>query len=47
MEGSGIFAEQLHKLFAVACRRAGIPEQMPELSVAAFRRASGPQLRLL
>jgi DNA repair photolyase len=44
MAGEGIVAEQMAKLFAVACRRAGIPEEHPELSVDSFRRPSGPQL---
>ena len=47
MEGKGIFAEQLAKVFAVACRRPGFPEHGPRLSTAAFRRPSGAQLELL
>lgn len=47
MEGTGLLAEQLHKLFAVACRHAGIPERMPELSTESFRRPQGAQLTLL
>jgi DNA repair photolyase len=47
MTGQGIFAEQLAKMFAVACRRAGFPERGPHLSTAAFRRPSGPQMELL
>jgi len=47
MTGQGILAEQLAKMFAVACRRAGFPERGPQLSTAAFRRPSGPQLELL
>lgn len=47
MTGQGIFAEQLAKLFAVACRRAGFPERGPHLSTTAFRRPSGPQMELL
>src|SRR5882724_700182 len=47
MRGKGIVAEQMAKMFAVACRRAGIPEHGPELSAAAFRRPSGAQLELL
>ena len=47
MTGQGIFAEQLAKLFAVACRRAGFPARGPHLSTAAFRRPSGPQMELL
>ena len=47
MTGQGILAEQMAKMFAVACRRAGFPERGPQLSTAAFRRPSGPQLELL
>ena len=47
MTGTGIIAEQMAKMFAVACRRAGFPEHGPELSTAAFRRPSGAQLELL
>jgi len=47
MKGSGVFAEQIHQVFELACRRAGIDrgERAP-LSTAAFRRPSGPQLSL-
>ena len=47
MTGTGIVAEQMAKIFAVACRRAGFPEHGPRLSVAAFRRPSGAQMELL
>jgi DNA repair photolyase len=47
MTGTGIVAEQIAKLFAVACRRAGFPEHGPQLSTAAFRRPSGLQMELL
>ena len=40
MRGQGIFADQIHQMFEVARRKAGIPE----LSVASFRRPRGPQL---
>ncbi len=46
MRGEGIFAEQIEQLFAVACRKAGIPAGGPVLSAAAFRRPQGPQLSL-
>ncbi len=46
MRGDGIFAEQISKMFHVARRRAGIPEDGPELSVAGFRRPGGQQLEL-
>jgi DNA repair photolyase len=47
MQGQGIFAEQLAKMFAVACRRAGFPERGFHLSTAAFRRPAGAQMELL
>jgi hypothetical protein len=46
MRGTGIFAQQMYKLFAVACWRAGLAGKMPELSTAAFRRWSGAQLEM-
>jgi len=47
MRGQGIFAEQLEKMFEVACRRAGLPRRNVELSAAAFQTPPGPQLVLL
>ena len=46
MRGSGFFAEQTHAIFALACRRAGLAEDMPEVSAAGFRRPPEPQLSL-
>ena len=46
MRGEGVFAEQIGAMFKLACRRAGIEGGGPELSTAAFRRPSGPQLSL-
>jgi DNA repair photolyase len=46
MSGEGIFAEQLEKMFDVACRKAGIGERGPTLSSAAFRRPGGEQMSL-
>jgi DNA repair photolyase len=46
MEGQGVFAEQIVKMFEVARRKAGIPERGPHLSTAAFQRPSGPQMEL-
>ncbi|HEX4638063.1 MAG TPA: PA0069 family radical SAM protein [Chthoniobacterales bacterium] len=43
--GEGIFAEQISKMFEVACRRAGMTER-PKLSIAAFRRPN-EQLEML
>ena len=44
---TGMFAQQMAKMFAVACRRAGFPEHGPQLSTVAFRRPSGMQMELL
>jgi len=46
MRGEGIFAEQISKMFHVACRKAGISGKGPDLSTAAFRRPGGTQLAL-
>ncbi len=46
MRGEGAMAEQIASLFALARRRAGIPERSPALSTASFRRPNGTQ-RLL
>jgi len=46
MRGEGIFAEQISRMFHVACRRAGGLDHEPELSTAAFRRPGGTQLEL-
>jgi DNA repair photolyase len=46
MRGRGIFAEQIEKIFDVACRRTGLPKRHVELSAAAFRVPGGPQLTL-
>ncbi len=46
MRGEGIFAEQISKMFHVACRKAGLSEEGPELSIASFRRPQGDQLSL-
>ena len=46
MSGEGIFAEQISQMFHVARRKAGLAEDGPDLSTAAFRRPEGPQLAL-
>jgi DNA repair photolyase len=46
MTGEGRLAEQTAQLFRVARNRAGLEADGPALSVAAFRRPSGPQLDL-
>ena len=46
MVGEGVLADQMAGLFAVACRRTGVADRRPELSVAAFRvPSSGPESR--
>jgi DNA repair photolyase len=46
MRGEGILADHLAKLFAVACRKAGLAVRGPALSVGAFRvPASTPEPR--
>jgi DNA repair photolyase len=47
MSGEGIFAEQIEKLFEVACRKHGISDNRFQLSPAAFRRPQTGQLSLL
>ena len=46
MSGEGIFAEQISQMFHVARQKAGLAEDGPELSTAAFRRPGGAQLAL-
>jgi DNA repair photolyase len=46
MRGEGIFADQISRMFHVARRKAGLPEDGPEMSTAAFRRPEGLQLAL-
>ncbi len=46
MRGEGIFADQISQIFHVACRRAGLPEDAPEMSTAFFRRPAESQLAL-
>jgi DNA repair photolyase len=43
MKGEGVFAELIKDVFALACRKAGIPDRGPKLSTAAFRRPAGAQ----
>lgn len=44
--GEGVFADQIHDLFRVAARRAGLDRPLPALSTAHFRRPGGTQLDL-
>jgi len=47
MRGEGIFAEQMHQMFTIACHKAGFDKiETPEISAAAFRVPPGPQLTL-
>jgi DNA repair photolyase len=46
MVGTGIFAEQIRDLFALACRRRGLASSGPELSTTAFRRPGTHQMAL-
>jgi DNA repair photolyase len=46
MRGEGIFADQISQLFQVACRKADLPKDGPQLSTAAFQRPADAQLAL-
>ena len=46
MRGAGAFADEIRELFRIGCRRAGMPNERPTLSVEAFRRPGGAQLAL-
>jgi len=46
MRGEGPLAEQYSRMFHVACRKAGLADDFPALSVAAFRRPGSHQLEL-
>jgi DNA repair photolyase len=46
MRGQGIFAEQIDKMYSVACRKAGLPKRTVHLSTASFRVPDGAQLVL-
>jgi DNA repair photolyase len=46
MSGRGVYAEQVHSLFRLNCRKAGLSNDLPGLSTAAFRVPPGPQLTL-
>jgi DNA repair photolyase len=45
MKGQGIFAEQMAELFRLGCKKAGIGERSPRLSIEHFRRPK-EQLKL-
>ena len=46
MSGEGVFADQIHRLFEIARRRAGLSDRVGELSSADFRRPTDGQLDL-
>ena len=46
MKGQGVQAEQMQKMFEVACRKAGLNREKLELSTVAFRRPDRDQLSL-
>ena len=46
MRGEGILAEQIQQVFRVACRRAGLKQDHPELNTKAFRRIEPNQMGL-
>lgn len=46
MRGQGIFADQIRQMFEVGRRKAGLADDAPALSTAAFRRPPGNQLEL-
>lgn len=46
MSGTGVVADQIHRMFVVACRTAGLDGPRGELSTAAFRIPPGPQMEL-
>ena len=46
MQGKGVFAQQIGKMFEVACRKAGIEGHRPKLSIESFRIPPGRQLSL-
>jgi DNA repair photolyase len=45
-DGDGIFADQIHNLFTVAARRAGLNRTLGKISPDHFRRPGGTQLNL-
>ena len=46
MSGEGVYAGQIEAMFAVACRKAGLDGNAPQLSAASFRPCSARQLSL-
>jgi hypothetical protein len=46
MQGQGVFADQIHTLFEVARKRAGLQSDRTKLSNKSFRRPTLEQLDL-
>lgn len=46
MRGNGIFADQIRQIFEVARKKAGLADDGPTLSTAAFRRPPGAQIEM-
>src|SRR6185436_7278615 len=46
MSGDGVYAEQVEALFKLSRKKAGLSDDRPSLSAAAFRLPPGPQLTL-
>jgi DNA repair photolyase len=46
MRGRGIFADHIHSMFEMGCKRAGLRDVHVDLDTTHFRQPSGPQLSL-
>ncbi|HJZ67808.1 MAG TPA: PA0069 family radical SAM protein [Blastocatellia bacterium] len=46
MRGSGVYSQQIKSMFTLACRKAGIEGNHPELSTESFKSPDAPQLCL-
>lgn len=46
MQCDGVFAEQIRSMFKLACRKAGLNREVPDLSTNKFRRPSDGQMSL-
>jgi DNA repair photolyase len=46
MRGHGIFADQMHAMFEMGCKKAGLRDVTIEFDTSNFRRAGGTQLSL-
>lgn len=45
-QGDGIFAEQMHRMFQIACKKAAMPQDRPLLSTESFQRPGPAQLTM-